>query len=72
MGEEKGKEKVTDDTGEGDAAENEAEISDFIVAARDGDIEVVKKALKEEAPPSEEHLAVALWAATCNVSEVVM
>ena len=62
----KGKEKVTE-VGEEVAVEEEAEVSDFILAARDGDVEAVKKGLKEDPPPSEEHLAVALWAAACKV-----
>uniref|UniRef100_A0A7S0N614 Ankyrin repeat domain-containing protein n=1 Tax=Pyramimonas obovata TaxID=1411642 RepID=A0A7S0N614_9CHLO len=70
----KGKEKVTGDKDGVVAAETEAgvaEVSDFILAARDGDVEAVGKGMKEDPPPSEEHLAVALWAAACNGNEAV-
>ncbi|KAK3271741.1 hypothetical protein CYMTET_19930 [Cymbomonas tetramitiformis] len=53
---------------DGDAA---PEVSQLVLDARDGNLLGVNAAIASEPPPSEEHLAVALWAACCQGNEAV-
>lgn len=47
------------------------EVSQLVLDARDGNLLGVNAAIASEPPPSEEHLAVALWAACCQGNEAV-